>query len=365
MSIVRKSIVSRKNVIGILIAGGFSLSHAVAYAQGSITLYGLTDAALLYTSKTLNETTGQNAGHQFSAISTGMSPSNFGITGTEELGGNTKVKFKLESGISMMTGRLNDSNGNFFGRQAYVGLDSDYGSVAAGLQFSPFFIALYETDARRLSEFGSGVIHYADQVLVTGMFNSNAITYTSPTLYGFQGSVLFAFGGEPGNFQAGRQYSASLKYENGSLLVNAAVYSGKGGGTAQTPVPSTVEFWGRTIGLTYNFGVVTAKVQFVNYKVAGSFNENVYSGGLDSYVTPALNINGGVYYASDRNHTTNHSIMGAVGTTYNLSKRTALYSQFAAVNNHGAMNTGLSINGAFYGVQGTTLGATVGIRHVF
>jgi short-subunit dehydrogenase len=36
-----------------------------------------------------------------------------------------------------------------------------------------------------------------------------------------------------------------------------------------------------------------------------------------------------------------------------------------AVLNHGAMNTGLSVNGALFGTHGTTLGATAGIRHSF
>lgn len=37
----------------------------------------------------------------------------------------------------------------------------------------------------------------------------------------------------------------------------------------------------------------------------------------------------------------------------------------AMVDNHGAMNTGLGINNALYGVTGTTLGANAGIRHTF
>jgi predicted porin len=57
--------------------------------------------------------------------------------------------------------------------------------------------------------------------------------------------------------------------------------------------------------------------------------------------------------------------MGAAGATCNLSKSTALYAQVAVVNNHGTMNTGISADGALYGVQGTTVGADIGIRHFF
>ena len=353
--------VSRKGVaLGVagLLMGG------VAHAQSNITLYGIVDGGLLYTSKTAGAN-GQNLGHQFSAIDSGSLPSQFGLTGTEDLGGGLKASFKLESGINLMNGGFNDSNGNMFGRQAYVALANPFGQVTLGLQFSPFFLSLLDTDPRGFSQFGSGLVNYADNIAGTGAFNANAVSYASPNIGGFQGSVMLALGGAAGNFQAGRQYSASLKYENGSLLINAAVYSGNSGGTVSTPIPTTVEFWGRTIGATYKFGIVTAKAQFVNYKVAQSFDTNVYSAGLDSYVMPQLDLNGGVYYSSDRNHTANHSIMGAIGATYNLSKRTALYAQVGVANNHGAMNTGLSVDGALYGVQGTTVGADIGVRHLF
>jgi predicted porin len=343
---------------------GLMMANA-GHAQSSITLYGNIDGGLLYTSKTLNSATGTNAGHQFSAIDSGLNSTDFGLMGTEDLGGGYKAKFKLESGISVMNGGFNDSNGNLFGRQAYVSLDTPYGVGAIGEQFSPFFLALYDTDARQMSEFGSGLIQYVGNLLVTGLFNSNALSYASPSIYGVRGSAFLALGGQAGDFQAGRQYSASLAYENGSLLLNAAVYSGNGGGTVQTPIPSTVEFWGRMVGATYKFGVVTAKAQFVNYKVAQGFNSNVIDGGLDWFVTPQFDLNGGVYFTSDRDHVQNHSVVGALGATYFISKRTSVYAQAGIVDNHGSMDTGLSINSALNGVQGKTIGADIGIQHTF
>lgn len=344
--------------IGLLIAG-------VAQAQSSVMLYGLVDGGVLYTSKTSGATTGGNAGHQFSMIDSGSGPSQFGLTGTEDLGGGLKAQFKLESGISVANGGFNDSNGNMFGRQAWVALDSTYGTVTAGLQFSPFVLPLYETDPRGFSQFGSGLVTYIDNVAGTGIFNSNGISYTSPAIAGFQGSVMLALGGEADDFQAGRQYSASLKYESGSLLINASIYDGNSGGTVQTPVPTGIAFEGRTLGATYKFGILTAKAAFVNYKIAGSFDSNVYSGGLDCYITQKIDLSGGVYWTNDRNHTANNSVMGALGAQYFLSKHTSLYGQVGVVNNHGAMNTGLSIDGALNEVQGTTVGADLGIRHVF
>jgi len=119
----------------------------------------------------------------------------------------------------------------------------------------------------------------------------------------------------------------------------------------------------RTFGAAYRFGPVTAKASFVSYEVGGSFSTNVDGDGLDYQATPAVDLNGGVWFSNDRNDTANHSLLAAV--TCSLSKATALYAQVAMVNNHGAMNTGLGINNALYAVTGTTVGANVGIHHMF
>jgi predicted porin len=337
----------------------------LAHAQSSVTLFGVVDGGLLYTSKTLNPATGANAGKQLSMIDGGSSYSQFGILGTEDLGGGLKAKFKLESGISITNGAIAHCDGNLFGCEAWVSLDSGYGEVKAGLQFSPFFVALYESDPRDMSFFGSGGVTLVDNLLGTGIFSANSVSYTSPKLWGLQTSLLYSFGGKPGDFQAGRQYAASIKYESGGFMINAAIFDGNSGTESPTPTPTNLAAEGRTIGAMYKFGTLTAKASFVNYKVAGSFDNNVYGGGLSWYVTPTLDLDGGVWVTSDRNQMANHSLLAALGASYYLSSRTTLYAQLASVDNHGAMNTGLSVNGALYGAPGTTVGATVGIRHSF
>lgn len=336
-----------------------------AHAQSSVTLFGVIDGGLLYTSKTLNPNTGTNAGKQFALIDGGSSYSQFGLIGAEDLGGGLQAKFKLESGISIANGGIAHCNGNLFGCEAWIAIDSRYGEVKGGLQFSPFFLALYESDPRGMSFFGSGAVNIVDNLLGTGLFSANSVSYATPNLWGLQSTILYSFGGKPGDFQAGRQYAASLKYEYGGFMINAAIFDGNSGGANQTPTPTTLAAEGRTLGAAFKFGALTAKASFVNYKVAGSFNNNVYGGGLSWYVLPTLNLDGGIWVTSDRNHTANHSFLAALGASYYLSKRTALYAQVATVNNHGAMNTGLSVNGALFSPGGTTVGATLGIRHSF
>jgi predicted porin len=354
--------VKASSVTALLIASG------LAHAQSSVTLYGATDAGLIYTNKTLNVATGQNAGKQFSFTDGGLAPSIFGLTGVESLGGGLSTEFKLESGINVANGGYNNSNGNFFGRQAYVGLKGGFGEFKAGLQFSPYFLTLHELDPRGLSLFGSSLMFYVNNVLATGIFTPNAISYTSPTLWGFKASALMSLGGVAGDFQNGRQYSASLKYEIGPVAVLAGYFNARPstGSALVTPVPTQlpVSFDGRQIGATYTIGSVLAKASFANYRV-GSQSNDVYGGGLDWRVVPTVDLNAGVWYEQQQHQSANHSLLAAAGVNYYLSARTTAYAQVAIANNHGTNDTGLAISDALFGATGTTTGVTVGVRHSF
>ncbi|RQS76717.1 porin [Burkholderia sp. Bp8963] len=355
----------RQGALGIFVAASLGTTSGLAHAQSSVTLYGVLDAALLYTNKSLNTATGANDGHKFAMVDGAASASRFGMRGVEDLGGGLKATFVLESGIDMPSGKFGNSNGNMFGRQAWIGLSGDFGTIKAGLQYSPFVLSLIATDPRDIAYFGSGAVIYVDNLLVTGLFNQNAVSYTSPVIAGLQGSAMFGFGGKAGDFQSGRQYSASLKYQAGGLLVTAALYNGNAGGTAATPIPSTVPVTGRTIGAAYSFGGLTVKGSYSLYKVSGAFDSRVYGAGASYTFTPAVEADAGAWVTSDGNHTDNHSVLTAVGLRYFMSKATTLYGQVGLVHNHGLMDTGLAVNGALYEGPGTTVGAVVGIRHTF
>ncbi|TCG02807.1 hypothetical protein BZM27_53110 [Paraburkholderia steynii] len=162
------------------------------------------------------------------------------------------------------------------------------------MQFSPFFLSAWALDPRVFSEFGSILAIYSNNVSVTGSFSSNAVSYTSPVLYGLQASAMYSFGGVAGNFQSGRQYSARLKYEWGGLTLDAAFFDSNAGGSVATVPPSNVPFVGRVIGAAYKFGPVTAKASFESFKVQGGATNNVYGGGVDYFALPQLDLNAGV-----------------------------------------------------------------------
>ncbi|WP_321951655.1 porin [Paraburkholderia bannensis] len=343
------------------------------WAQSSVTLYGVLDAGFIYTNKSFNPANGQNGGKQFQMISSGLEPSVFGLTGQEDLGGGVRAKFKLESGISLANGGFDNSNGGLFGRQAWISLASNLGELKAGVQFSPFILALYDSDPRSMAQFASNISVYGNNTF-TGSFVSNAITYISPKLAGFTASLMYALGGVAGDFKAGRQYSASLKYEGAGLLVNAAVYDASAGNEASlNDTLFKVPLIAKTFGLGYTISSFTVKGSFTNYKapetnlggLVGGGNHDVWNLGFVYNATPALTINSGVWYQRDPHESGTHGLLVALGSQYSLSRRTSLYAQVGVANNRGRSTLGLDVDGALQATNGTTVGGGVGILHKF
>ena len=346
----------RKYLLASIVFGAVGGAHA----QGSVTLYGALDTGLLYQSNTAG-----GPGKGFAAINGGWGPSFWGFTGSEDIGDEYRIHFKVEGGYSTVTGGIGDSNGNFLGRQTYVGVDMPFGTLNAGLQFSPFFISVYGGDPRGLSFFSSSLSEYINSFGVSGLFESNAVVYSSPSFAGLRGSVEYAFGNVAGSFPAGRHISAAVNYGNGPVTATAAYFE------AKDPTSGTTTLRGENVGAGYKFGPVTVKLAFTNYRDPASDavlkNVNVYSVGAQWMVTYALALDAGVYASRDENVTANKSMLYGAGAEYFLSKRTTLYVQLGMVDNKGAMNTSLTVEAPnrFNVPQGTTIGVDLGIRHSF
>ncbi|CAG9268263.1 MULTISPECIES: porin [Burkholderia] len=335
--------------------GGVS-THALG--QSSVTLYGIVDTGLVYQSKTSG-----NSGALKGALDGGWAPSIWGLKGQEDIGGGTKIGFALEDGFSTTTGQFGNSNGGIFGRHAYVQATGGFGDIKAGLQFSPFLLAIDGRDPRAMSNFASAFTEYLGKVGINGIFDSNSLVYTSPTFAGFTGSVQYAPGGIAGSGVKGRRLSGSLTYAAGPFSADAAYYQAKDTATGQTAID------GATLGASYSFESVTGyafAIRLRNNEVPGNPNYMTYAGGLSWNPSASILLDCGVYYSKDRSASGSHSLMYSGGAMYSLSRRTSLYAQVALVNNHGGMGTGVAANGDLTRIpDGNTLAASVGIQHRF
>ncbi|RKP59037.1 porin [Pararobbsia silviterrae] len=196
---------------------------SASQAQTSVTLYGLIDAGVTYVNSTSVKVTGGTAGHSLIAqqdgATAGLSGSRWGVRGTEDLGGGLSAIFVLENGFSYNTGALGQG-GDFFGRQAFVGLSStQYGTFTLGRQYDTGVdliqpIAAYGT-------WGNLTAHAGD-IDNIGNLNrvNNTFKYTSATYSGFKVTGMYSLGGIAGDSSRNGLMSFGAGYSNGPI--NAA-----------------------------------------------------------------------------------------------------------------------------------------------
>ncbi|MEI6003231.1 porin, partial [Paraburkholderia bengalensis] len=200
-----------------LVIGASLATAAPAFAQSSVTLYGIVDNGIGYqsSSTTLGSTSG---GHSAFKMITGVwAGSRFGLKGAEDLGGGTKAIFTLEEGFSANSGAMSTNN-LMFSRQAFVGVsNSTYGSLTAGRQYASYYQLLspYSPTTWLTGFYGA---HPGDVDGLDTIYRANStLLYMSPTLYGFKFSGSYSFAGVPDSVYRGSTWSAAIQYAQGPI----------------------------------------------------------------------------------------------------------------------------------------------------
>jgi predicted porin len=342
----------KKSLLAIAAMGMFA---GAAHAQSTVTLYGIVDIGIAYTSNSGAGTA--TSGKTWAMASGNESGSRWGLTGAEDLGGGLKAIFKLENGFNPNNGGLGQG-GRIFGRQAYVGLSSNsFGSVTLGRQYNAIqdFVAPVDI-AGVLTQYTT---HPFDNDNLNNTFRSdNTVKYATPKIAGFQAEALYGFSNNT-NFANNRTYSVGASYAMGPLnlaagyayLQNPGVAGGSIYGTlANAPAASNpntisgnrVNQWG--LGGTYAFGPATVGLLYTGTYYAGGaaipaaglatgvaqgtggLHLNNFEGSFRFQVTPALVLAVGETYS----HLNQTGLSGNywqtnLGADYNLSKRTDVY----------------------------------------
>ncbi|WAL85158.1 porin [Pandoraea sp. XJJ-1] len=375
----------------------------VASAQSSVTLYGLVDAGMSFNSNA--------GGKQLTSMTSGnLNGGRWGLMGTEDLGGGLKAIFQLEAGYSVTNGTIGQ-NGTEFGRQAYVGLTNQYGTVTLGRQYTDVSTKVGPFQA---SSWAAGGAAYGSHVgdvdnLDSSWRVNNAVKFQSMEYKGFTFGGLYSFGGRAGNFTQNNIYDIDVAYASGPFSAavaylyaknpNFSFYGNRAGDSATASNITSPAVGGYasagsqqilTAGAAYKVGTVTLGLVYSNVKFndlgattvaglstqtaayRGSATFNIGEVNVKYNITPALMLGAAYSYTRDSGATSNsgaHYNQYDLGALYSLSKRTTLYLvgvyQTASGTNSLGNTAVAAVNGATPSSTNHQLVTTLGINHKF
>lgn len=368
----------KKSLISAALVSVFAATPVLA--ESSVTLYGLVDAGLNYQRISIDGVRETRTG-----VESGVSrPSNFGIRGSEDIGGGTRIIFDLSSNFETTTGRLETDN-KLFNQRAIIGVANDaYGTLTLGRQNN-----VASTYYRSIDPFAT----FYGQAGVGSSFGAannvrfdNSVLYATPTYSGFSASIGYSFDtgldgvyANNGYIRSGndryfdnnnnqRAFTAGIGYANGPATVVATYDLVKAPNNVPGGTVGSVKQW--SLGGSYNFEVVKVSAAFGQTKdglIGGLDGRSgvLFASGLEanSYMLGAsapVGERGTVlasWQALDPRGTLRDSAemqnIYSIGYEYGLSKRTTLYAYGSYARDY------MMVSGA----KSTSVGA--GIRHQF
>lgn len=338
-----------------------------AWAQSSVTLFGIVDAAYSRGSGSLSDRSQLTSG--------GNNSSRVGFRGTEDLGDGLSAGFWLEAQFNTDTGsgvatNVNNqaptaasppagAGGLTFNRRSTVSLAGAWGEVRLGRDYTGHYRNRVDTDPFGVVGVGASQVNVGSLAGQTSTRASNAIGYfLPPKLGGFFGQAQYYLGENPSGPPTeddGSGYSLRAGYAAGPLTVSGA--------HARTRMASG-DVVSNNIGAIYDAKVVRLMGALFRDRTdsAAPFAGTGYTLGAIVPVGPG-EIKGALSdYGSDAGAEPRTRKL-ALGYVHNLSKRTALYATYARVRNSGGATTAL--NGAATAANAHSTGYDLGIRHSF
>ena len=366
----------KKTLIALAVLGA---AAGVAHAQSNVTIYGIVDTGFI-----------KKSGHD---VEMGENVNNrLGFRGVEDLGSGMKATFELEQRFKLNNGENNGGKGwtksgdRDFAGLANVGLKGDWGAVKLGRvnelttetirKFDPFY------------QYGVGSMMYGSQ-RVRGI--DNTIRYDSPNWSGFHFGATYSLGDNMDSDSRSSHgdtlkadgadndgYGIMLGYDNGPLalvgnwsrLADSRKSSVWNLGAAYRFGPAKVELlYQQTKDKGYALGDQsawkTAKLdnKLTAYAGADDIQENQWLLGVEWKLGPGR-LNASAQWmeveANGGNISDKDIYKYAIGYTYDLSKRTAIYGNLAYTDYDDKEVA------AIYGdTDDGTYGVQIGITHKF
>ena len=351
-----------------LIALAVLAAAGTASAQSSVTLFGVVDAAIQHVSN--------SGGASGTRMVQGQNTrSNFGLRGTEDLGGGMAASFWLEADVAVddgtggatntnnqSTGAAGGTTGLVFNARSTVSLSGGWGEVRLGRDYSPAFRSLSAFDPFGTRGSGTNQLLNSTGVLPnaqTAVRASNSIGYFLPAMGGVYGELKYWLGenlSTAANSKDGRGAGIRVGYASGPFNVAAAYNRTKylAGDYKQS-----------NIGGSWDFGMAKLVSVIARDKSGTVTGKGWLIGGLVPVGAGEIRLS----YARYRTDLTTADPTAkkiALGYVHNLSKRTALYATYARVKNSGGAAAPVQ-NGAFGspGINQSSTGYDLGLKHSF
>lgn len=356
-----KSLIKKSATVGILSMTALMVQSA--YAQSSVTVYGIVDAGVQFINA-------QEKGTTTKMTSGNHSGSRLGFKGTEQLSNDLSAIFVIENGFDVSSG--NEEQGRLFGRQAYLGLSSkSAGTVTLGRQNTLMMDWISKTQPFGNSDFSAkrldgGLSERADDL----------IKYTNK----FAGVSVGAEYSRNYNASASDRadlYSLGLRYNQDNIDASLIYYVKKAGTTGATAGNKETRV---AAGLAYGLGDATlfGGYRTLKQNLANASHKNeMYWAGASYKVSPTTKLMG-AYHVLDGMACSSFTVaqcatapakdvqvsMLIAGLEKDLSKRTKFYTNVAYVTNKKETNYG--VLGAGKATQGENqFGLNIGLRHAF
>lgn len=297
---------------------------ASANAQSNVQVYGLMD---------MSAGSFQNAGANkiWKAQSGNMTTSYLGFKGSEDLGGGLKARFAIEHFLLADTGTPGRFSGDaFWARNAYVGLQGEFGTVTLGRNTTPYFVSTlifnaigdsfgFSPSIRQFLTPSTGLPFFGD----TGW--NNSLLYSSNN-YGGLSFTLLGNLGEGAAGATGKNFGGNVLYFAGPFAATFSYQQVKNGAFGTPAGFKHQDSW--QFGASYDLSVVKLFGQYAQEKTKATVNTKTTLYGVGASVP----IGGGKLLAqygnakADFNPAIVHNKTLTIGYDYNLSKQTDIYA---------------------------------------
>ena len=257
--------------------------------------------------------------------------SRIGFKGSEDLGNGLKAIFQIESKVKLTEGETD----GFAGRDSWVGLAGDFGSVTFGKHQSAYVksSAKYDVFADSIGDYNNimGSFAYTD-----GTFNSRiakSIYYKSPCFNGFKVQASYALGSQQNDqVDDADVTSLAVNYNNGPFMAVLAYEEQDNGGWLSG---HDVDAWKLGLGYKADFGTqFTAIYEKLSSDAWSGFDRDNMFIAAKHAVSSNVDVAGSLAVARDMDGIDESGAKAlSLGVTYKLSKRTSILGVYSKINN--------------------------------